>query len=390
MRIAICLRNWGDKGGVGGYIRNLLKAMLPLDSEHEYLLFYKDKAHLGTFGSYENVREILIPAYGKLMWDQLAVPYYAAKERADLILHPKFFLPFLARAKTVTVLHGTEAIVYPQFRPTSDWIYFRLIFPFFLRRATAIISVSHNARKDVIRLLKIDPKKIRTIHLAHASHFRKIDDRGFLASIRKKYNLPERFILNVALLYPGKNVPNLLRALQLVRQTDNIKLVLVGGDRWPGGRRQEPGGAGTSYGNYLHLVHELGLKQDVVLPGYVTDDDLVAIYNLATMVVFPSFYESFPAIPLEAMACGCPVVCSHTGGTPEAAGDAARYVDPYSVVDIADGIRDILTKTELVQELVQRGFAHAKRFSWQVTAQQTLQFFDNISNDHFRNPNDHL
>ena len=128
--------------------------------------------------------------------------------------------------------------------------------------------------------------------------------------MRRQYNLPRRFILNVGLIYPGKNIPNLLRALKRVREHEDVKLVLAGT-----GRRL--------YEEDLRQVEELGLQDHVLLPGYVPHEDLVAFYNLAEAVVFPSFYESFPAIPLEAMACGCPVVTSPTGGTREAAGDAA-------------------------------------------------------------------
>jgi glycosyltransferase involved in cell wall biosynthesis len=385
MNIAICARTWGNKGGIGVYTRNLTLAMLSIGSGHQYTIFYKDKAHVGNFSGHENVKEIFVPAYGKLMWDQIAIPYYASKEKVDILFHPKFFLPFLYRHKTVMTIHGTEALVYPQLRPKSDWLYFRIVFPLFLRKANAIISVSHNARNDVIRLLNIDPGKIRTIRLAPDSRFKKINDHPFLASVRKKYNLPERFILNVGLHYAGKNIPNLLKALKLVHQTESIKLVLVGGDRWPGGRRREPGGSRPSYESQLSMIHDLGLDHALFLPGYIPHEDLVAVYNLATMVVHPSFYESFPAIPLEAMACGCPVVISHTGGSPEAAGEAARYVDPWNVEDIADGIRDVLTNSRLARELVQRGFAQAQRFSWYEVARKTLQFFDEISRNHFGN-----
>jgi glycosyltransferase involved in cell wall biosynthesis len=185
--------------------------------------------------------------------------------------------------------------------------------------------------------------------------------------------LPQRFILQVALLYPGKNISNLLKAFKLVRQREDIKLVVAGTPRRP------------YYTSYLKMIGELGLDHAVFLPGYIPHKDLIGVYNLASMVVHPSFYESFPAIPLEAMACGCPVVISHTGGSPEAAGGAARYVDPWNVEDIADGIRDVLTNSRLARELVQRGFAQAQRFSWYEVAQKTLQIFDEISRNHFGN-----
>jgi glycosyltransferase involved in cell wall biosynthesis len=365
MKIGVCLRTWGEKGGIGVYSRNLTEALLALDTKNQYVLFYHTKTALGRFHQYEHVKEVHVSAPGKFLWDQQAVPAYAKKEKVDTIFHTKFAVPLLTKCKTVMVLHGSERFVYPQFSHKSDILFFKTVYPFYLRGATAIISVSENARNDIIHFLKIDPAKIRTIHLAPSKVFRKIDDQSILASVRNKYRLPDRFILNVGRIYPGKNIPNLLRAFSLIREKEDIKLVISGF-----GYRM--------YKNDLNMIHKLRLENDVFLPGYIPHEDLVAVYNLAEMVVFPSFYESFPAIPLESMACGCPIVISRTGGSPEAAGDAARYVDPWDVEDIAHGINDLLTNPQLRQELVQRGFAHAQRFSWEKCAQETLTLLESI------------
>ena len=140
--------------------------------------------------------------------------------------------------------------------------------------------------------------------------------------------------------------------------------------------------AGTGrrlYEQELQQVHELGLEDHVLLPGYVPHEDLLAFYNLAEAVVFPSFYESFGLISLEAMACGCPVVVSRTGGAPEAAGDAGCYVDPADEVSIADAILRVLTDAKLRQELVEKGFRNAKRFSWEKAARETLDVLRSVA-----------
>jgi glycosyltransferase involved in cell wall biosynthesis len=363
IRIGVCLRTWGEKGGIGVYSRSLLEALLPLDSENQYFLFYQNRAHVGQFGHYKNVAEVHIPASSKLIWDQVNVPLYAAREKVDILLHPKLAIPLLAKCKTVMVLHGTERFIYPEFSHKSDILYFKTLYPFYLRRATAIISVSEKARQDVIRFLNIDPRKVRTIHLAPVKHFRKIEDDSLLQSIRGKYGLPKRFVLNVGLIYPGKNIPNLLRALKLVRENADIDLVIAGV-----GKRM--------YQDDLMMIDELALQDHVLLPGYIPHEDLVGVYNLAEAVVFPSFYESFPAIPLEANACGCPVVTSRTGGTPEAAGEAALYVDPHSVDEIAAAIRRVMTDSRLRKDLIEKGYQNVKRFSWDRTARQTLDLFE--------------
>jgi len=374
MRIAICARTWGDKGGVGVYTRNLLKAMLPMNSGHQYTVFYTNKAYVGSFSGCENVKEVFVPAYGKLMWDQLAVPYYAAKEKVDIVFHLKFSVPLLAKCKTVTVLHGTEAFVHPELRRTSDrlfWAY-RILVPLSLRRATGIICVSNNVKKDMISLLNIDPEKVKTVHLASANHFKEIDDHVFLASVRNKYNLPERFILNVGLAYPGKNISNLLKALKLLQQIEPIKLVLAGGDRWLSGVSPSPE-------NTFNMVRQLGLQHEVLLPGYIPHEDLVAVYNLADVFILPSVYEGFGIPVIEAMACGCPVIASKTGALPEICGDAAYYIDASEPDEMAEAIRKVLVEGGLREELVKKGVNRAREFSWEKCARETLEVLESIN-----------
>jgi glycosyltransferase involved in cell wall biosynthesis len=366
MKVAICARTFGENGGIGVYTRSLLDSLLPLASNHEFVIFYSNRTEIGRFRHLSNVKEIFVSAKTKLLWDQVVTPYHAAQQGVDLIFHPKMSVPLVTKAKTLLVLHGSERFVYPQFSHKSDLFYFKTLYRLYMKRATAIISVSHNAAKDLIRFWNIDPRKVTTVHLAPAPHFRKLADRAALEAVRRKYNLPQRFILNVGLLYPGKNIPNLLRALKRVREHEDVKLVLAGS-----GRRL--------YQDDLEQIRALGLEDSVCLPGYIPHEDLLAFYNLTEAVVFPSFYESFGLISLEAMACGCPVVVSRTGGAPEAAGDAACYVDPADEVSIADAILRVLTDAKLRQELVGKGFRNAKRFSWERSARETLDVLRSVA-----------
>ena len=365
MKIGICLRTWDEKGGIGAYTRNLMQAMLSMDSKNQYVLFYNNKAHVGLFNRYESVKERFVPAYGKVMWDQVASPWYAQKEDVDVIFHTKLTVPLLTRKKTVMVLHGTERFFFPKAHPKTDRLYFRTIYPQYLKKASVIIADSERARQDVINLLGIDPKKIKTVHLAGDPAFHLIKDEVFLNNIRNKYRLPERFIIYVGHVYPGKNVGRLFKAFKQVREHHDIKLVMVGALRW-------------KFQDDLNLIKTLHIEDHIQMLGYVPLEDLVGLYNLAELTAFPSLYECFPAIPLDANACGCPVVTSHTGGTPEAAGDAAVYVNPMDVDGIAKAISTVLEDAALRKDLIDKGFRNAKRFSWQKTAQATLAAIESL------------
>jgi glycosyltransferase involved in cell wall biosynthesis len=359
VKIGTCVRTWGERGGIGVYTRSIVNALVELDKKNEYRLFYADPEHMGTFTTAANVKEIYVPAHGKWVWDQWAVPRHAKRENIDVLFHTKFAIPFVAHCKTAMVLHGTERFVFPEHHQTTDLWFFKTVYPQYLKRASLILAVSERGRKDIIEKLGIDPEKIKTVHLAANPAFRVINDKDLLVKIRGKYRLPNRFIIYVGHIYPGKNVGRLFQALSVVRENTDIDLVIAGSPRW-------------KYQDDLALISKLNLDGHVHVLGHVPHDELVALYNLAELTAFPSFYESFPAIPLEANACGCPVVISRTGGSPEAAGDAALYVDPLDVAGIAAAIAKVLSDGGLRQDLIEKGFKNSRRFSWDRAAKETL------------------
>jgi glycosyltransferase involved in cell wall biosynthesis len=359
VRIGICARTWGENGGIGVYTRSVIPSMLDLDARNEYHILYSNKAHLGSLTGTDRVREVYLPAKGKWMWDQWAVPRYAHREGLDMIFHTKFAIPFLARCKTAMVLHGTERFVHPEFHQSGDLWFFKTVYPQYLKRASLIIAVSNRAKEDIISYMGIDPEKVRVAYLATDPIFRSISNPEQLGFVREKYHLPPRFILFAGHIYPGKNFGRLLEAFSMVRKDMNIHLVVAGGMRW-------------KYQNDLNAIETLGLQKSVHFAGYVPQNELVAFYNLAAATVFPSHYESFGLPNIEANACGCPLVTSRTGGMPEAAGNAAMYVDPLDVADIANAIVRVLTDEDLRQALIAKGYENAARFSWEKTARATL------------------
>jgi len=365
MKIGICVRTWGEKGGIGVYTRSLVNNLLSIDNKNEYCLFFNSQEYMGKFNSYENVQEINIQSQNKVIWDQLGVPYHAKKHGVDIIFHTKFTVPLFTRKKTAMVLHGSERLIYQKFHPKSDILYFKTVYPRYLKKASLILAVAERGRQDIIEKLGIDPEKIKTVHLAVDPLFKTIDDESFLKSIQEKYHLPQRFIVWVGHIYPGKNVGRLIKAFAEVRKKINVNLVLAGSKRW-------------KFEKDLALLHELAIEEHVQILGHVPHEDLIGIYNLAELTAFPSYYESFPAIPLEANACGCPVVTSRTGGTPESAGNAAVYVDPLDVNDIAEAILRVLTDKNLRDSLIHKGFKNVKRFSWKKTARKTLEALESV------------
>jgi glycosyltransferase involved in cell wall biosynthesis len=293
------------------------------------------------------------------------VPALVVREGLDIVFNPKFTVPLLASCKTMTVLHGTEWFIHPHFYPKLDVLYVKAMMPLYMRKADIVISVSNRARDDVITHAKADPRKVKTLYSAPDERFRRVPDAETLQAVKKRYGLPERFILNVGRIHPGKNVRTMLRVYGQLSSRIPHKLVMAGPVE---GR----------YRNELGPIREYGLEEHVILPGWVPQEDMPALYRLAELFLFPSTYESCPIALLEAMASGCPVVSSSTGGTPEIAGDAALLIDPGDEDGMGRAVYEVLTKEPLRRELIRRGYEQSERFSWKRYAREMLTLFETL------------
>ncbi|MCX7591345.1 MAG: glycosyltransferase family 4 protein [Kiritimatiellae bacterium] len=364
MRIGVMLRAIGEKQGIGIYTRNLMDRLLPMDGQNHYVLFYRSTEYLGRYAARPNVTEKLVPAGNKAIWDQIKIPLEARREGLDLIFHPKFTVPFFTRCRTVMTVHGASWFVHPELYRRLDIAYIKAVMPLYCRRADAIIANSDLTREDFIRLLGVPPQKIHTIYLGTSETFRVIEDPGTLEAVRKKYRLPERFILSVIKYDPRKNFKNLIAAFRILRQRVESKLVVVG--------------IGCEKYVAEYGLEADGTARDTTFLGWVDQSELPALYNLATCLFFPSVYEEFGIPTCEAMACGCPVVVSKTGALPEIAGDAGLLVDPFNPEEMADVLQRLLEDNGLREQLSRRGLERARNFTWQRCAEQTLRVLNSM------------
>ena len=234
-----------------------------------------------------------------------------------------------------------------------------------LKNSKKIIAVSQNTKNDLIKFFKIRDNKIIVIPWGVHSKYRIIEDKEKILLFLDKYNLPEKFILFVGTLEPRKNIVRLIEAYYLVINdrlsiiNNNPKLVIVGKKGW-------------RYQGIFNKVKELNIEDMVVFLDYVPEDDLPFLYQSAFCFIYPSLYEGFGLPPLEAMACGCPVITSNISSLPEVVGNAAVLVNPYKVDEIAFALKRILSDKSLRQELKKKGFVQAQKFSWGKTSQKIL------------------
>jgi glycosyltransferase involved in cell wall biosynthesis len=364
MRIGVMLRHLGEPGGINVYTTNVLEGLFLRDPDDEYVALYSTAKHHGRFARFTNVREEVLPAPNKLWWDQVAVPSYARTRGLDLIYNPKLSVPVRSPCPTVLVMHGADQLAVPHGYPWGDRLYFTLANRIYCRRATAIIATTSLGARDIARYMGADLRKIRVVNMAYNERCRVLDHDA-LAPVKDRYGLPDRFIVFVGGLEPKKNVRNVVLAYDRIRRRWPHRLVFVGFPRW-------------KYTADLELIDRLRLHEHVTFAGFVPDEDLPAVYNLADLLLFPSLYEGFGMPALEAMACGCPVGTTTTGCSPEVVGDAALLVDPYDVDTIAAAAERVLGDEVLREDLVARGLAWVRRFSWERCAIETLAVFQTV------------
>ncbi len=357
------LRHINELGGVVVYTKNIIENLLKIDKKNEYVFLYNTRSLMGTYSKYKNVKEIVIDMQNKLLWDQIGVPKVVKSEKIDIIFNPKLSIPLFAPSKKIFTMHGLEQFALPNVFKLYDHIYFRIMTPLYCRRANAIIVMTNTGKNDMIKYLKVSSNKIKVIYESYHKRFEVIKNIENLLAIKQKYNLPEKYILFVGGLTPLKNFSNIIKAFNTIKKKIPVKLVVAGFKRW-------------KYAKDLELIKKLKLQNNIITLGFVPDDDLPYLYNLAQCFIFPSLYEGFGIPLLEAQACGCPVICSITGCTPEVSGGAALLVNPYNYKEIEQAIYDILNNIDLREKLITAGLKNVKKFDWGETAKYTLELFE--------------
>lgn len=307
----------------------------------------------------------------QVMWTQFGLRAGLRRLKPDLLHAPAFVSTLVPPCPLVVTIHDMAYVRFPQ-HYSKPWLWYtRLLVPLAARRARAVIAVSEHARRDVLRYLRLPPKKVHVVlQGVDLQRFRPLSGLA-TEGVARRYGLDTPFILHVGNLAARKNIPTLLSAVFRLKRAHSWgarKVVLAGG--------VSPGLPG--YADIEATVEALGLETDVVFLGHVPDDDLPAIYNLADAVVMPTLHEGFGVPVIEGMACGRPVIAADTSSIPEVAGDAAILVDPKDVDAWAGALSRVLSNRALRQEMAERGLARARGFTWENTARNTLAVYRHV------------
>jgi len=351
--------------GIGLYTKRLLEALAALDDANLYVVLQSRKENSALVRA-PNLQPwpLWTPPHHRL--EQVTLPLELARLSLDLLHSPDFIPPFRWRGPVVITVMDLAFLRYPYLLTTDSLRYYGQI-QRAVRRAQAILAISHSTRQDLIDLLAVPPEKVTVTHLAAGPEFQPVTEADRLAAVRQTYGLPQDFVLFVGTIEPRKNLKTLLQAWTLLPgDLSHYRLVIAGRKGW-------------LHEEVFRLMNSLHLNDAVRFIGAVRPEDLPALYSAARLFVLPSLYEGFGLPVLEAMACGTPVVCSNTSSLPEVAGDAALLVSPDDPVAMAQAIAQALTDETLRAQLVERGLKRAAAFSWSITARQTLEVYRTLT-----------
>lgn len=307
---------------------------------------------------------------------------FVSPGKADIVHYPFFepfflSLPLKKNKKTVVTVHDLTPLVFPKEFPSGlkgklKWQLQKKA----LKNADAIITDSKNSQTDILKFVGVSKDKVQVIYLAPGEEFKQLNNEIIKQSVKKKFGLPDKFILYVGDVTWNKNLPRLIEATKKI----NIPLVMVGK-----ALTEKYFDRNNPWNQDLIKVQEFIAQQSnnraiekFINLGFVDKEDLVSLYNLAALFVMPSLYEGFGLPILEAMACGCPVVTTKEGSIPEITGESVYYVDAYGVSSIANGIGEVYFNPDLAKKLSEKGLKQAKKFSWEKTAEETFRVYKNV------------
>lgn len=375
LKIGIDARLITYRRGMGNFTYNLLVELAKLSTPHNYILYVDDPNAIQAVPACPRYTvKVLQPKFYPV-WEQTVLPRQVQKDQLDLLHCPANTAPlkFLPNTKLLLTIHDVMYLMPLKTLPLSpSWyqrlgrLYRRLVVPYVARRAALITTVSEQSRRDIVAYLGNLSAPLVVVPEAASSTFQRLPEQRLL-QIKATYALTQKVILALGGVDPRKNTRRVLEAFaQFQAQAPkSYQLLLVG---------LSP----MVQAEYGELARKLGIENALVMTDFIPEADLVALYNVADMFLYPSLYEGFGLPVLEAMACGAPVISANRTAIPELAGDAALLIDPLDTAMLTNAMRQLAEDEPFRQTLITRGLAQSKKFSWANAARATLALYEEV------------
>lgn len=373
MRIGIDGRaaKWYRGTGIGTYTYQLIKCLNNIDSINNYLLFmpesFKNDIYLKKNFKLDNA-----PQSDKInFWEQINIPNIIKNNKIDLYHVPQngVGLPINKNCRFIITLHDVIPYRMPETVSNRYLKIFSEYIPKIVPLCDGIITVSNFSKKDIVKSFNFPENKIYVTHLASEDIYKPMDKRISRYVARKYYSITEDYILYVGGFSPRKNILGLIDSFSKLITSYKKPLFLV-----------IAGKKGESYNIYKERTEKLNISDKVLFPGFISIEHLPYIYNAANLFVYPSFYEGFGLPPIEAMACGIPVITSNTTSLPEVVGKGALLINPLNKTNLCEAMLEVLSDNNLKNKLISSGIKRASELSWKKTIKNTINIYNKIMN----------
>ncbi len=375
MKIGFDLRTIarGRHTGVEEYTLNILRE-LTKHKEDDFFLFYNAFLKVNFENEVLNNKNVLLKDFNVPnkfldMFLLLNSPKFdKLLGGVDVFFSPHFLAaPLSKNCRKITVFHDISFLHYPEFFSLKKRYWHFLQNPKKQAKySDKIIAMSESTKNDIVNFYNIKEEKISVIYSGVDESFKPVSkDNPNLNRVKEKYNLPNNFILYLGTIEPRKNIIGIIEAFEAVREKKKISLVISGTFGW-------------LFDDIIKRAKSSKFSEDILFVGFINQEDKIYLYNLAKIFVYPSFFEGFGFPPLEAMACGVPVVVSNCSSLPEVVGDAGIMIDPYKPSEIAEALDMILEDEGLSDILKQRGLKQAEKFNWEKTGEETIKILKEI------------
>jgi len=360
--------------GTGFYIINLLNGLTKIDNLNKYYIF-GDKQCLEEFIKINKKNFIVVNKRFKnrvirILWQYFIFPIVLKRKRIDILHSPNYITPlFKFGFKIILTVHDLTFLLFPLKYTITKRLLFGKMLPFFIKMSDKIIAVSENTKKDILKFFNIPEDKIVVTYESYPDYYNDSIDASTAKSVVKKYGIEKNFILYVGMIEPRKNIISLLKAFSKLDNEIDLDLVIVGKKGW----------YYEEIERYMENIKFTELKNKIIFTGYVPEEELKYFYKSAFIFVYPTLYEGFGLPPLQAMACGTPVITSNISSLPEVVGDAAIKINPDDLGELKNSIKCLYKNEEKRDKLIKKGLENAKKFSLENAALNVLSLYNSLN-----------
>ncbi len=354
--------NVNSRVGSGVYAYELLKEFAK-SKNHNFIVYLKEKPLNDLPKQTANFKYRVFGP--KKLWTQLALPVnLLIGKKPDVFFSMGHYGPRFSKVPYTITIFDLSYLHFPELFKKSDLYQLTNWSAYSIRGAKHIFAISRSTKDDIVKNYKVDPSKVTVTYMGYDNSRFKPQAKQKIDVVKKKYKLPEEYIIFIGTIQPRKNIEFLLEAFSKLGN-QKLKLVIVGRKGW-------------LFEQIFQKVKELQLASEVIFTGYVSNADLPALLSGAKLYVSPSLWEGFGIPTIEAQACGVPTVVSSVSSLPEVVGESSILINPKSVESISQGMIKVIRDNSLETRLIQDGFQNARRFSWEKCAQQTLSVLEKL------------